>query len=107
MIVAGSWTDIEAAVSRAVSDGLEDLFGALRIPKHQRPLRRPAQVGRVPERPVERDGWAAKVVEVDGKPLVLAEAGAELAPAILRYGDELEAGNQVGMIGIEPGSAQG
>ena len=47
------------------------------------------------------------MVEIDGKPLVFAEAGAEFAPAILRCGDELEAGNQFGMIGIEPGSAQG
>lgn len=76
----------QQAAAAAVEAGLEDLFGALRIPSisaHKQALGESAGYLRGL---LERDGWTAEVQTVGGNPIVLAEIGSPDAPAVLLYG---------------------
>ena len=84
--LTASWTEVEGAVAKAATAGLEDLVGALRIPSisaHGDGLQQSAEYL---EHLLARDGWSVEVVEIDGNPIVFAEVGPAGAPAILLYG---------------------
>ena len=83
---APSWTAVEAAVDEAVDQGLEDLFGALRIPSvsaHGEGLRDSASYL---VKVLQTDGWSAEIAEIDGNPIVFAEIGPADAPSLILYG---------------------
>lgn len=80
------WTQLPRSASKAVTDGLDDLFGALRIPSISSQTDALRQSANYLESLLARDGWSAEVVEIEGNPIVFAEIGPEGGPAILLYG---------------------
>ena len=83
MAEAEDRSEVAAAV---VTEGLEDLLGALRIPSISAHGRGLDESARYLRQLLERDGWAVEVQTIDENPILLAEIGPARAPAILLYG---------------------
>jgi acetylornithine deacetylase/succinyl-diaminopimelate desuccinylase-like protein len=80
------WPKIESATQWAVDEGLSDLMGALRIASVSAEGRGLRESAEYLSGVLQRDGWSAEIVELDGNPIVLAEIGPNAGPSLILYG---------------------
>jgi acetylornithine deacetylase/succinyl-diaminopimelate desuccinylase-like protein len=81
------WDEMGSAARQAADDGLEDLFGALRIPSISAQGQGLRESADYLVAVLERDGWAVELTEISGNPIVLAEIGPDGGvPSFILYG---------------------
>jgi acetylornithine deacetylase/succinyl-diaminopimelate desuccinylase-like protein len=80
------WPAIQNASARAVEDGLTDLLAAVRIPSVSAEARGLRESAEYLNGVLDRDGWSAEIVEIDGNPIVFAETGPLEGPSMILYG---------------------